>query len=293
MHKSKASMVSHLSIQKSPKHLVIRWSSLKGLVAIILFLIIAVLIEYTVVVYAIGIGVRESPENLLQWSFVFPGTNWVITIMISPLFHLIPIAVIITLLFCWICLTKHMAIKPPAELRKEKVGPAAKRGKGQKVSKFFGKIGSALLKIKGFAYVWQKIHFARATIKSAITIFLVFSAFILAVSLLAYPNLIYQVVSSAYQNNPSLLSFVKGTEKALAPLFEAFSAIGSGLTSVALGFRSFVSSLSFITKSLTELDNVGKYLVFQNFAAWIAALSVLFYGEYIRKAYRHKKIRKS
>jgi len=285
-------MVNQLSTQKAPKRLVIRWATLKGLVAILLFLIIAALIEYSIVLYAVSIGVQEKPENLLQWRFPFPGTDWMITITISPLFHLIPIAVIITLLFCWIYLTRYIAIKPPPELRKEKV-VAAKRGEKQKIRKFFGKIGSGLLKIKGFAYVWQKIHFARATIKSALTIFLVFSAFILTVSLLAYPNLIHQTISSAYQNSPSLLSFVKSTEKALAPLFEVFSAIGSGLISVALGLRSFALSISIITKPLTELDNVGKYLVFQNFATWIAALSVLFYCGYMQKAYRYKKIRKS
>jgi len=284
--------VNHLATQKSPKRLVIRWATLKGLVAIILFIVIAALIEYSIVLYAMNIGVQEKQENLLQWSFLFPGTDWTIKIMISPLFHLIPVAVIIALLFSWIYLTRHIAIKP-YDTRKEKVGPVAKKGKEHKMKKFFGKISSGLLKIKGFAYVWQRIHFARATIKSALTIFLVFSAFVIIFSLLAYPNLIYQRISSAYQNNSSLLDFVKGTEKTLAPIFGMFSAIGSALVSVALGFRSIVLGVGILLKPLADLDSAGKYLAFQNLAAWISAFAILFYGEYVRKSYRYKRVRKS
>jgi hypothetical protein len=42
---------------------------------------------------------------------------------------------------------------------------------------------------------------------------------------------------------------------------------------------------------LADLDNVGKYLFFQNIAAWVSALVALFYGEYIRKSYRYRKSR--
>jgi len=265
----------------------IRWTTLKGVVAILLFLIIAALIQYSIIIYAINIGVKEEPENLLQWNL--PGTNWTITI--SPLFHLVPITVIITLLFCWTYLTRHIAIKP-YDLRREKVEPITKKRKEQTIKKLFGKIRSGLLKVKGIAYLWQKIHFARATIKSALTILLVFATFILLFSLLAYPKLIYQTISSAYQNNPSLLSFVKNTADALAPIGEIFSPINGALISAAPSFRDFVLGIGTITKPLTDLDNVGKYLAFQNFAAWISAFAVLFYGEYIRKGYQYKKRRK-
>jgi hypothetical protein len=42
---------------------------------------------------------------------------------------------------------------------------------------------------------------------------------------------------------------------------------------------------------LADLDNVGKYLFFQNIAAWVSALVTLFYGEYTRKSYRYRKSR--
>jgi len=298
--KSITPKVNHLSIQKTPKRLLIRWTTLKGLVAIILFLIISVLTEYLIVLYAINLGVKDT--TLLQWSAQFPGTDWLITISISPLFHLVPTAVIITLLFSWIYLTRHVAVKP-YESGREKVRPIFKRGKELKskeaakltskmshaVKESFDKLKSGLLRVKGIAYLWQKIHFARATIKSALTVFLVFSAFILIVSFLAYPKLIQQTISNAYQNNPSLLNFVKGTTEALAPISGIFSSVNSAILSAAPGFRDFALGLGTIIRPLAGLDNAGKYLFFQNFAAWISALTTLFYGEYIRKPRHYRK----
>ncbi len=258
----------------------IRWTTLKGLTAIILFLIIAVLIEYFVVLYAMSLGVEEKPENK-----VFD--------LISPLFHLVPVAVIIALMSSWIYLTRHAAIKPP-EAQKGKGD--FKRDKKQRLKgmkKFFGKIKSGLLKVKGVTYVWQKIHFARATIKSALIVILVFSALILLVSVLAYPQLIYQTIVNAYKANPALLNFVKGASQALAPVSEFFSGMTNVLLSVAPSFRNFVLTFGGVIEPLIRLDSVGKYLVFQNVAAWISALTALVYGQFIRKSYRYRKSRKS
>ncbi|MGQ9507325.1 MAG: hypothetical protein ACUVTB_05645 [Candidatus Bathycorpusculaceae bacterium] len=269
-----------MSTKKMPKRLMFRWTTLKGLAAIILFLIIAALIEYLIVLYAINLGVVETP---LQFSLQFPGTDWTITLAISPLFHLVPIAVIIALASSWTYLTRHITIKPQ-ETVKGKTKPTKR-----KKTNVFGRLKGGLLRVKSVAYIWQKIHFARATIKSAITVFLLFSAFALIVSILAYPQLIYRTISNAYQNNPALLNFVKNTAQALAPIGAIFSGINNALLSAAPTFKDFVLTLGIIIKPLTDLDNVGKYLAFQNAAAWICAIIVLLYGEYTRKSYRYRK----
>ncbi|MEM2972325.1 MAG: hypothetical protein QW270_07915 [Candidatus Bathyarchaeia archaeon] len=262
----------------TPKRLIIRWTTLKGLTAILLFLITTVLIEYLFVLYAINLGVNDNP---IKWSLQFPGTQWTTTMVVSPLFHLVPTAVIIVLAFTWIYLTRHVTVKthePPPKAKAEK-----RRAKVEKEG-FLGKIKSKLLGIKSVAYMWQKIHFARATIKSALTVFLVFLVFAFTVSLLAYPKLVHQTVSNAYQNNPSLLNTMKGIAQALAPL----GAISNVFLPVAPAFGDFVQSLGVITKPLAELDNNGKYLVFQNVAAWVSALSALFYGEVVAAKKRRK-----
>jgi len=286
----------------------IRWATLKGLVAIILFLIVAVLIEWFIVLYAVNLGVKD--EASLIWSFGFPATDWIVRIVISPLFHLVPVAVIITLVASWTYLTRYAAVKF-REAAKVRVEPSTKRGSEQRlkglgkkpririaVKKFFVSMKSGLLRVKGIAYIWQKIHFARATIKSALTVFLVFSSLILIVSLVAYPQLVYRTISNVYKGNPSVHgfiesanSFAKGIAETLAPIGWICSAIHNVLLSAAPGFRDFVLGLGAIIKPMTDLDNVGKYLVFQNVAAWISALSALIYGEFIRKGYRYKKSR--
>jgi hypothetical protein len=287
--------VTRLSTQKPPKHLVIRWATLKGLAAIVLFLVVTILVEYLVVLYAMSLGVEEKPESLLQWSFQFPGTGWMMKIVISPLFHLVPIAAIVALVSSWTYLTKHAAVKP-GETHKGKAEVYVKRGREprlKEVKKFFGKVKSGLLRVRGLAYLWQKIHFARATIKSALTVLLVFLALILMVSILAYPQLIYQTILNGYANNPSLLSFVRGTSQVLAPVGGIFSGISNALLSGASGFGGFASSFGTIIGPLADLDNAGKYLVFQNAAAWVSALVALLYGERLRKGHRYRKTRKS
>lgn len=257
----------------------IRWATLKGFAAIVLFLIIAALTECVIVLYAMNLGVEDTAS--LQW--IIP----LLTITISPLFHLVPIAVIITLLFCWIYLTRHIAIRPH-ETGKPKAGTVAKRGKETESRSFFDEVKSRLLRVKGIAYVWQKVHFARITIKSALTILLVFGTFILIFSLLAFPKLIPQTITGLYQNNPAFLNLMKDASETLAPVGSIFSGINNALLATAAGFGGFVSGLGNILRPLTGLDDAGKYLVFQNAAAWIAALVVLFYGE-LRKSYRFKK----
>jgi len=292
------------------RRLILRWTTLKGLVAIILFLILAVLVEYAIVVYAISLGVRE--ENPLKGSFNLPGTDWTVTIAVSPLFHIIPLSVIITLVFCWVCMTKYAAMQSPKPIEGKPKTKQQKKGETQKaketfasriggaIRKFFGKIKSGLLRIKGVSYVWSKVSFARATIKSALITVLVFLALILLISVTAFPGLIYGTFSNLYRGNPSLLEFVKSVNNALKGFVEALGPIGwlcssinNAIISAAPSLRGFVSALGGLVKPLVDLPPVGKYLVFQNVAAWVSALIVFSYGFFTRKGYRFRKAKRS
>lgn len=270
----------------------VRWTTIKGLMAIIIFLLIAISIEYLIVIYAKNLGVKETSENTLQWTLQFAGTDWSFTLVISPLFHLVPIAVILVLIFSWIYLTKQTATKP-IETSKIRYGFIGKRkeSKTAKITKsiknFFGKINTRLTKIKGFAVLSQKIHFAKATIKSALMILFIFLAFIMIFSLFAYPQLIYRAISNAYQNNPALLNFIKGSAEVLAPVGAIFAVLNDALISASPAFRDFAINFGTVIAPLANLDDVGKYLVFQNVAAWIVALSALLYKGYLSKTRRY------
>lgn len=234
------------------------------------FLIAAILVEYVIVVYAMNLGVQESPENKLFG-------------IISPLFHLIPIFVIIALLSCWTYLTKHTAVKQQ-EFGKGKIVVASRKTKQQSSKKSFLKFGS-------IANLWQRVHFTRATTKSAFTVLLAFATLIFVISLIAFPKLIYQTITATYQNNPALLDFVKGTSEALSPIGNIFSPINNALLSIAPGFEATALAFGSLIAPLAQLDNAGKYLFFQNLAVWISAFAVLFYGEFARKSIRYRKRR--
>lgn len=300
--------MNQLSREKSPKRLIFQWTTLRGFTAILLFLIIATSIEYIVVFYTLNIPDSHinKDNTLLQQSLQLPGTDWIITI--SPLFHLVPIAVIIALVSSWTYLTKYIAVKPQKKWKGNVKSDAKRENKSglKDVKKLASKmryltrrVKSGLLRIRGVVYLWQKIHYARATIKGAIIVLLAFGTLILLVSLLTYPQLIYWTVSDTYQNNTSLLGFIKSVSnsgrsitEALAPIGWVCTVVNNALMSIAPEFGDIVVNLGGLTKPLVALDDMGKYLIFQNVATWVSALTTLSYGAYRRKSYRHKKGRK-
>lgn len=267
---------------------------MKGLIAIIVFFAVAVLAEYLVVLYAMDLGVKDVAVLKIDWP---------VTITISPLFHLVPTAVIITLLLTWRYLTKKLSVKPLQTIRRTEASGLRRTEVKQPVSKTsqttkssLGKTKPGLSRVRGVSYLWEKIYFARATIKSALTVFLTFLILVLMVSLLAYPALVYQTLARAYQNNSPLYNFVVSVANSLRGFAEAASPIGwiaatinNGLLAIAPGIRDLGLSLGSIIKPLADLDPAGKYLVFQNAGAWISVLLILFYGEYARKPYRYRK----
>ncbi|MEM2953048.1 MAG: hypothetical protein QXU21_02075 [Candidatus Bathyarchaeia archaeon] len=288
-----------MAFQNPPKCLMLRWTTLKGLIAIILFLIAAAILEYFVVVYAISLGVEEGN----------PLTSW--PVAISPLFHLVPISAIIALTLSWICLTKYLALKTPKAFEEKfkrfdkgkKQSIKDKRGFAPKISRAvkgsLSKMKSALLKFRAVAYVWNKMSFAKTTLKSALTILLAFSALVLLFSLLVNPQLIRDAFLTLYRSNPSAFNFARSTSYAargfaetLAPIGWACTAINNAIIAAAPSFRAFAAVLGNLIKPLAELPPVGKYLVFQNFAVWFSALAVLFYGVYVRKGYRYRRVKR-
>jgi hypothetical protein len=262
-----------LAAQKPQKPSIVRWTSLKGIASILVFLVLAILIECAIILYANGLGLTENPDNR-------------ILNVISPLFHLVPAAVIITLVFSWNYLARCMTMKTQEIAKKKAL--TAKKEKPKK--SFFGGLKAKILSIKIFVGFQQKM--ANVTVKSALTILLLFIVFAFTFFLLAYPRIIYEAVANAYRNNTALLNFVKGTTGALAPIFWMFSAVGNALVSLAPAFRDFVLALGTIISPLVSLDAAGKYLVVQNAAAWISALLALTYGEYERKGRRYRIRRK-
>lgn len=280
----------------------IRWTTLKGFTPLILFLAVAALIEFLVVLYAMRLGVEDT--SVLQWSFNFPGTSWPVTIAISPAFHLVPICVIIMLALSWTYLTKKVSLRR-REIRRGKVETfprqrVEKRGLASRISRaarnYLRRIESRLPKIKGISHLSERIHFARATVRSALIVLLAFAALTMLFSLFAYPQAIFRFVSNAYQSDASLRNFVisvnnwaNGVAQALGPIGWISTSINNALIAAAPSVRNLGVGLGSLISPIATLGNVDKFLLFQNAAAWISVLVVFIYGERTGKGYRYKK----
>jgi hypothetical protein len=260
----------------------------------IVFLGVAIFAEYLVVLYAMGLGVNDSGVLRISWPF---------TVAVSPLFQLVPAAVIITLLFTWVYFTNKLSARPlqtiakpwaSSSRRAEMKQPTSKASQASKGSPDKTKPVGA--EVKGPSHPWEKIQYSGAIIRSALTIFLGFLALLLIVSLLAYPGLIYQSIMSTYQSKSPLYGFVVTTlnalrdfARAVTPIGWVATAINNGLLAIAPSFRTIGLGLGSLIAPLANLDSAGKYLLFQNAAAWISVLFVLFYGHYAPKSYRYRK----
>jgi hypothetical protein len=278
--------VKCLTSQSAPRHTVIHWNKLKGSIAVIVFLAVAVLAEFLVVLYAVDLGVKDVGELT---------TSWPVTITISPLFHLVPLAVIITLSFTWIYLTKKLSVRPVQPIGRVAMRQSPSK-KSQPAKSSVEKVEPSPPRVKGFSYIWQKIYSARAAIKSALTIFLAFAILVLIVSQLAYPGVIYQTLTSSYQSHSSVYDFVvsvanslSGFAHAVSPIGWIATAINNGLVAISPGVRAVGMAFGSLIAPLANLDPAGKYLAFQNAAAWISVLLVLLYGQYARRSYRYRK----
>ncbi|RLI27655.1 hypothetical protein DRO50_04250 [Candidatus Bathyarchaeota archaeon] len=295
--------------EKRWKPLVLKWRTLTELLTLITFFIAAVLVEYAIVQYAFSLGVVE--RNILSYALTFPGTEWTFTITISPLFHLVPLGAIICLVSSWTYLTRCTAVAPrKTETRQRRPQHTRYREKrgwlkplrkfGRKLSYGFAKLWTRaktrLLKTRGVSYLWHKISFARAAIKSAFIVFVVFAAFVFAALFMAFPFLLPKWMMTLYMGNPSFYGFVRGTMSwaqgiacAVPPLGWIASGVNGALRAVAPGFRYVVEGLGSAVAPLAALDATGKYVFLQNFAAWVCCLASLAYGQYVRKYYRRRR----
>lgn len=308
-------MFSEVCPVASQKRLVFRWTAPKGFAAIVVFTALALLMEYFLVSLFLSTGLRDG--NLLVWT----STNPAFTITVSPLFHLLPLGVTAVLVASWTYMTKYVAAvprvrkpheRPPVKRRKKYPGWFRRRlrsirrfskwlnRKLQKVKRVitspFNRISSRIAQIRGVSYLSQRLHSAGATIKSTATVLFIFSALALMLYVLGYPKAVYNGVTALYKGSPASLGFVlwirdvaHAVGKALAPLGWLASAINNALLAASPGFRNALLSLAMpVVEAVSKIDPTVKYLLCQNIAAWICAVSALAYGQYATRLYRRR-----
>jgi len=284
------------------KRLIVRWTGRKGFAAIMLFFVLAVVLE-ALLVYSFQIfGLVD--RNVWAATLLIPLVNWTFTLSISPLFHLLPIGVIVVLLSSWAYLTRHTAFIPqrveatrristPTRREQESRRFKSLRRLSKRLSRRLQRIGRVLKagiqRIRGVSYISQRLSFTRAVVRSAVTVVMIFISVVLLLISVEYPDLIHSWTVNLYRGSPAFLNFVSGAMQwfhglgqAVPPLGGLGSAINNALVGSAHGFRRSLEGAGWsINGPIVQLDVVGKYVLSQNLAAWISALVALAYGAYV------------
>jgi hypothetical protein len=262
------------------KRLVFRWTAPRGFAAIVLFFVLTLFFEFLLVYSFQGFGLIDQNVWVVNLHFF--------TLGISPLFHLLPLTAIVVLIFSWAYLTRYTAYVPAAagavkrpltrrELEKRRF--RAWRRFSKRIGRRLQRIKAGFQRIKGISYVSTRLHFARATVRSAFVVLMVFLALTLLLFVVVYPDLVHNWVIGLYRGNPSFLGFVRGTMSWARGFGDALAGIFIG---VAPGFHnSLASTGASLTGSIVRLDVAGKYMLSQNVAAWASALVALSYGMYV------------
>jgi hypothetical protein len=255
-----------------------RWTAPKGLLTIGLFLALAFISEFFMVSFFAGSGLTETSAYPLP---------------VSPLFHLLPLAVILVLVLSWIYLTKHIAMRPH-RISTAKVSKIRRRPRGRKTRKstrsvigavkdVFSKISSVFLRSSGGSSVQRRLSFGRVALESAVTVLTIFLLSIILLAVLVYPNLFTDFAAGFYSTNSPLQGFMQS-------LADGVVSIASGLDSIAPGFRNaFEGLVASRSQSLTGGDILWRYVFCQNAAAWISAIAALAYVRYGGRPYRSSK----
>jgi len=302
-----------MSSEQRWKRLIFRWTTQKGLAAMVSFFALTIIIEYLIVTLFLSIGLED--KYLLTQTFQLPGTNIFFNLIISPLFHLIPIGVIFVLGANWVYLTRHVALVPhriepskkPPKMPKDRYKKSWSRHfklirqffkslskRFEKLSRsvkaFSNRINAAFLRVRGVSYITQRLYFARATVKSSATVLAVFIVSAFALYLLVQPTFIYDVVVGFYTGNPSLLWTVEGITEGIAssPIGGLTTAVNNALSGAAIWFWNTFEGAGKLTEGLVQLELIWKYIICQNLAAWVCAFMIWAYGKYSFHLYRRK-----
>ncbi|MFP3985385.1 MAG: hypothetical protein ACLFU9_05395 [Candidatus Bathyarchaeia archaeon] len=275
---------------QSQKRLIFHWDTPKNFLAILLFIALTVIIQFAIITYTVP-AIVEDPT-----AFTLNAMN----VTISPFYHLIPTAAIIALTASFIHLTSNIATIPQKTQLAKRQAPQAARQKpshlktlkqfSKQIRRTTRKIRNKILKTPTIAHIQHRVVLAKAIIKSATTVIVVFIAVILIVTIAAYPKLIPSATANFYQWNTAFLSFVVATievsqniANTIPPIGAVATAMHGALIAAAPSFRnSLEATASTITSGLVALGPTEKYFIIQNASAWAVAIITLMYSQYIK-----------
>jgi hypothetical protein len=262
---------------KRQRRLTFSWTAPKGLLTVVLFIALALISEFFMISFFTGAGLTEA------FTFKF------FTITISPLFHLLPLGVVLVLVSSWIYFSKYL-VKGSRRKSPAKASRISRRRTRRKkpqmnfLQRIVSAIGNFFGRSRGVSFVQRRLSFGRLAVESTVTVLAIFLLSLIICSVLVYPNLLNDFAVRLYSTNSAIhglvlkiVEMLQGVAKVLAPIV---SAIDGGLRAIAPGFRNvFEGLVSSRPQSFTEEDLLWRYVFCQNAAAWISAIAVLVYGK--------------
>jgi len=295
--------------EAASKRSIFRWTAPKGFANLLLFLVLAFFFEFLLVYTFLSFGLIDT--NVWTGVFQVPATEWFFSVSVSPLFHFLPIAVLIVLVSSWAYLTKYTSSEPYRAETMRRTFPLTRRETEKHrlrvLRRFFKRINRRLqrvgravkvgfMRIPGVSFVSRQRYLARASVRGALAVLMVFLSVFLLVLTVVYPNLLYQGVVGLYKGNSSFLGFVRGVGdlvrgvgQALPVIGDLGAAVNNALLGAAPGFQRGLAGFgTALIGSLVGLDVVGKYVLSQSVAAWGSALVALLYGSYVSSRPRRR-----
>lgn len=263
--------------------LTISWTAPKGLLTIGLFITLAVVSELAIVSFFTYSGLTETATYPLP---------------ISPLFHLLPLAVIFVLVLSWMYLMKHVSTRPyrvsTVKVSEGRRRPRRSRSKTTQgvlkpIKKTFDKMRKAIAGSDGGSFAQGRLTFGNVAFESIAIVLTVFLISIILLAVLVYPNLFTEVAAGLYGTNTALHGFARGISEALQGAIEALGPINDVLRAIAPGVRNLAEGVSSPNAPhLASGDILWRYVFCQNAAAWISAFSALAYVRYFCSPYRRR-----
>ena len=119
---------------------------------------------------------------------------------LHPLFHLLPLAVILVLVSSWIYLTKNVARRPyristvkVSESRRRRARRRARSKSSQgflePIKEVFNKINDALFSSGGGSFVQQRLSFSNVALENIVMVLTIFLISAILLAVLVYPTL--------------------------------------------------------------------------------------------------------
>lgn len=267
------------------KRLTLHWTAPKNLLAILLFILVTIILQYFIVALTMSAGTSDPT------AITIPAINS----SISLLYHVLPAAVTITLTASFIHLTSQATTlstrsqtlkRPPtSQAHPKPTRLKALRQFTRNLQRSARRIKQRILQASGIANLQRRMAPAKAIIRSALIVAATFTIIIVLVAIAAYPHIVPATTVGLHTWNTAFHGFVMATihvsqsiANSIPPIGAVATAINNALLAASPAFRNTLEgAASSMTAGFVTFSPVEKYLVIQNAAVWTTAIVTLSY----------------